>query len=376
MGRPRPANNSGRGCYSCLSPICIIFHAYAPHPAKPEHPSVLALRSTPICRLQPGQPHTRSQLSRQVPLADTEPPHPLMVPQKKGTRSRQPLATVLLQHAPIPPGPGPSPLTCTNPRAGTSLGARSPRLYLLWRHRRDLHRRNPPPLRSCPRSPSSPRETPPPRDDRLSKPSTPQPTSDLATMAIATRSKQAKEKPASQTDTAATLSPFKHHQERQSARLSKSPHNTSVNPLIAELNQTGARFDNVLEALRPAVHGSHQRNEAYPTGLLDDSPELPSKHPLTANKQKQITLQASPTGVEAPPGDDPDPPANKDPAPTATGSETPTQARVCINKVAGTADTSSSPGPPRHGSGNGRQKINPPAGNQRHQRQLQHLHLQ
>jgi hypothetical protein len=73
------------------------------------------------------------------------------------------------------------------------------------------------------------------------------------TMAITTHSSQTKEKLISRALAAITPSPVERLQEQRSTRISKSPRATNINPLIAELNQPGARFNNVLEALHPAM---------------------------------------------------------------------------------------------------------------------------
>ena len=65
------------------------------------------------------------------------------------------------------------------------------------------------------------------------------------TMGIKTRSATPKDKPISKTLVATAATPVDCHKDWRSKRLAKSPHPTSGNPLITELNQPGARFDNV-----------------------------------------------------------------------------------------------------------------------------------
>jgi hypothetical protein len=72
-------------------------------------------------------------------------------------------------------------------------------------------------------------------------------------MAIALRSSQPKETPASRALVTIAPSPMERHQGQRSDRLAKSIRNRNVNPLITKLNLPGAQYNNVMEALCPAA---------------------------------------------------------------------------------------------------------------------------
>jgi hypothetical protein len=146
-------------------------------------------------------------------------------------------------------------------------------------------------------------------------------------MAIATHSLQAKEKPIGRTLASIAPSPDEQHQERRSTRLSKSPRTTSVNPLIAELNQTRSRFNNVLETLRPPT--THTMNNLK--DALEE--EDPGNMNLPTDKANRVSPnQESPSSVnlQTPNVED----------------DTPPQARVHISEATESVVTDQSPTEP------------------------------
>jgi hypothetical protein len=121
-----------------------------------------------------------------------------------------------------------------------------------------------------------------------------------STMAIATRSSNTKEKLIGRALAAIAPSPMEHCQGQRSDRLSKSPRNRNVNPLIAELNQPRAQFNNVMEALRPAAKLT---NNILPNDKLNKPCDLvpPPGKGTDPDKATKITPLLSPTGVDQQP---------------------------------------------------------------------------
>jgi hypothetical protein len=124
-------------------------------------------------------------------------------------------------------------------------------------------------------------------------------------MAVATCSLQVKEKPIGRMLASIAPSPVERHQERRSTRLSKSPRTTSVNPLIAELNQTRSRFDNVLETLRsPTTHTMNNLKDA-PEEEDPGNMNLPTDkaNRISPNQESlsSINLQTPNIGDDTPP---------------------------------------------------------------------------
>ena len=152
------------------------------------------------------------------------------------------------------------------------------------------------------------------------------------TMAITTCSSQTKEKPIGRALAAIAPSPVERHQERRSTWLSKSPRTTSVNPLIAELNQPRARFDNVLETLRP---------ETLTTNKTAHNNDLNLTPPT--DKANQVTPQASSTGVNLQAPCNLNPATDKNPTTATTGDNYSPQMRVHISKATETVDVNLSP---------------------------------
>ncbi len=156
------------------------------------------------------------------------------------------------------------------------------------------------------------------------------------TMAITMRSSQPKEKPISRALPAIAPSPVERHQEQRSTRLSKSPRTTNVNPLIAELNQPGAQFNNVLEALHPATitinEKAHDDNLSNPCNLVPPT-----------NKVNQVTPLASPTCVDLQSSNEPTPTTNKNITTSNIGEGNSPQARVRISETTETVDVNLSP---------------------------------
>jgi hypothetical protein len=110
-------------------------------------------------------------------------------------------------------------------------------------------------------------------------------------------------------------------------RLSKSPRTTSVNPLIAELNQTRSRFDNVPETLRPPT--------TQTTNNLEDAPEEkdPGNMNLPTDKANRVfPNQESPSSVNL--------------QTPNVGDDTPPQARVRISEATESVVTDQSPTEP------------------------------
>jgi hypothetical protein len=141
-----------------------------------------------------------------------------------------------------------------------------------------------------------------------------------STMGIMMWAVISKEKP-----TRTTITP---KQAQRTTRLSKSPHSDNVNSLLAEINLPTSRFNNILEALRPITgRGSDKQGNTL---------NNPCDLELPADKDNQITPNASPTGVdtftlEVPsPVNNADPPANKD----LQDQQTPSTRGVCINDMA------------------------------------------
>ncbi len=107
-------------------------------------------------------------------------------------------------------------------------------------------------------------------------------------MGIKTNALISKDKPTSRAIIVTAATP----KEKRSVRLAKSPRTVNVNPLIAKINLSGARFDNALEALHPTTtRDSTQEDE------LNDPCDLA----LPLEKTNQITLLASPTGIDQQP---------------------------------------------------------------------------
>jgi hypothetical protein len=119
-------------------------------------------------------------------------------------------------------------------------------------------------------------------------------------MVIATRSLQVKEKPIGRMLASIAPSPDEQHQEQCSTRLSKSPRTTSVNPLIAELNQTRSRFDNALETLRPpTTHTMNNPPEEEDPGNMNLPPDKancvsPTKNHRQASTYRHPTSETTP----------------------------------------------------------------------------------
>ena len=70
-----------------------------------------------------------------------------------------------------------------------------------------------------------------------------------ATMAITTRAN--KEKPISRVTIATATTPAERHPTQRAKRLAKSPHTSSVNIHLADINRPTLRIDSVLQALQP-----------------------------------------------------------------------------------------------------------------------------
>jgi hypothetical protein len=155
-------------------------------------------------------------------------------------------------------------------------------------------------------------------------------------MAITTHSSQTKEKPISRALAAIALSPVERHQKRRSTRLSKSPRTTNINPLIAELNQPGARFDNVLEALRPATITTNEKTH-------DNDLSNPCDLDPPTDKANQVTPLASPTCVDLQSSNEPTPTTNKNITTSNIGDGNSPQARVRISETTETIDVNQSP---------------------------------
>jgi hypothetical protein len=85
---------------------------------------------------------------------------------------------------------------------------------------------------------------------------------------------------------------------------SPSPCTTNVNPLIAELNQPGARFNNILEALRPATITMNEKTQ-------DDDLSNPCNLVPPTDKANQVTPLASPTCIHLQSSNKPTPTTNK-----------------------------------------------------------------
>jgi hypothetical protein len=110
----------------------------------------------------------------------------------------------------------------------------------------------------------------------------------IATMGITTRASTSKDKPASRATIVTAATP----KECRSKQLAKSPRTVNVNPLIAEINLPGARFDNILEVLCPTTtHNSTQKDNL--NNLCD--PAKPSE------KTNQVTPLAFPMSVDQQP---------------------------------------------------------------------------
>ncbi len=126
------------------------------------------------------------------------------------------------------------------------------------------------------------------------------------------------------------------HQEQRSTWLSKSPCTTNVNPLIAELNQPGVQFDNVLEALCPAMimtnKKTHDNNLSDPCNLVPPT-----------NKANQVTPLASPTCIDLQSSNEPTPTTNKSITTLNIGDDNSPQARVRISETMETVDVNLSP---------------------------------
>jgi hypothetical protein len=145
-------------------------------------------------------------------------------------------------------------------------------------------------------------------------------------MGITTRALTSKEKPTSRATIVTAATP----KERRSKSLAKSPRTVNVNPLIAQINLPGARFDNVLEALRPTTtHDSTQDDN-----LNDSCDRAPP-----SQKTNQITPLASPTGVNQQLIEVSSTTKNN-------GSEGSLQARVCISKATVTVEAEPTPAAP------------------------------
>jgi hypothetical protein len=136
-------------------------------------------------------------------------------------------------------------------------------------------------------------------------------------------------------------SPVERHQEQQSARLTRPPRITNVNPLIAELNQPRAHFDNVLEALRPATITTNKTTR-------DDNHNDPCNPAPPTKKANQVTPLASPMGVDMQPSNESTPTTNtnKNTITTIISNEKSPHARVRISKARETANVNLSPAAP------------------------------
>jgi hypothetical protein len=148
----------------------------------------------------------------------------------------------------------------------------------------------------------------------------------IATMGITTCASTSKENPTSRATIVTAATP----KERRSKQLAKSPRTVNVNPLIAKINLPGARFDNVLEALRPTTtHASTQ----------DDNLNNSCDRAPPSEKTKRITPLASPTGVNQQPIEVSGTTKND-------GSEGSLQARVRISKATVTVEAEPTPAAP------------------------------
>ncbi len=145
------------------------------------------------------------------------------------------------------------------------------------------------------------------------------------TMAIAMRSSNTKEKPASRMLATIAPSPVDHHQERRSERLVKSPRSTNVNTLLAEINRPSGRLDNVLQTLGPSKNPANKVNHRAPNVLT-----------IPNDKAKQATPLASPTRVDQEPPEAPI--TNKE-----INVEDSPQTRVRISNVMETVNADPSP---------------------------------
>jgi hypothetical protein len=103
----------------------------------------------------------------------------------------------------------------------------------------------------------------------------------ITTMGITMRALISKDKPTSRAIITTAATP----KEQRSMRLAKSHRTINVNPLNAEINLPGARFDNVLEALHPTTTCNITQEDE-----LDD----PCGLALPLEKTNQITPLAFP----------------------------------------------------------------------------------
>jgi hypothetical protein len=117
------------------------------------------------------------------------------------------------------------------------------------------------------------------------------------TMAIAMRSSQPKEMPASRALVTIAPSPMERHQGQRSNYLAKSPRNGNVNPLVAKLNLPGTQYNNVMEALCPAAMSTNNKplddNFNDPCNLVP-----PSKRAKDSDKANEVTPLSSLTGID------------------------------------------------------------------------------
>ncbi len=155
-------------------------------------------------------------------------------------------------------------------------------------------------------------------------------------MAITTRSSQTKEKPISRALAAIAPSPVECHQEQISTWISKSFCTTNVNPLIAELNQAGAQFNNVLEALCPAMITMNEKTH-------NDNLSNPCDFVPPTDKANRVTPLASSTCIDLQSSNEPTPTTNKNITTLNIGEGNSPQAKVRISETTETVDVNLSP---------------------------------